>query len=215
MKYVPPIGGAANDSYIDGNPAGGIEGSPVPAAAIEDPQREIVQVINDAGLTPTDADLGQLSEAITALMTAGGSSIAALTDLNDTPANYTGQSEKLVAVNTAETAVEFIAAPITPEAWVAFDAAGVITASKNVTSVTKNATGDYTVNLAVTMASTSYAVLATNADSAAGGAASILVKQSGGSAVMTTTSFTLLCKNFNDAGQDPLLAFASVIGTTI
>ncbi|UHD45346.1 DUF2793 domain-containing protein [Aureimonas altamirensis] len=36
----------------------------MPAAAVEDPQREIVQVLLDRGFTPADDDLGQLSKAI-------------------------------------------------------------------------------------------------------------------------------------------------------
>jgi len=68
MKYVPPVGGADNDPYVDGNPSTGVEGSPVPAAAIEDPMREIVAVIEAAGLTQDPEDLTQLSAGITALI---------------------------------------------------------------------------------------------------------------------------------------------------
>jgi hypothetical protein len=39
-------------------------GSIPPAASIEFPQREIVNTISDAGLTPTDTDLNQLAKAI-------------------------------------------------------------------------------------------------------------------------------------------------------
>lgn len=50
--------------YIDGNQAAGIEGSIVPAAAVENPQRELVQLITDVGLqTPTAKDLTQVSYA--------------------------------------------------------------------------------------------------------------------------------------------------------
>lgn len=64
MKYAQPIGGAVNAPYVDANPVGGIEGSAVPAAAIEGPQREIVAVITGAGLVPDDGDLTQLRQAI-------------------------------------------------------------------------------------------------------------------------------------------------------
>ncbi|WP_085908469.1 hypothetical protein [Kiloniella majae] len=64
MKYVPPIGKVDDVGYVDGNPALGLEGDAVPAAALEHPMREIVQVIKDAGLTPETGDLKQLSEAI-------------------------------------------------------------------------------------------------------------------------------------------------------
>lgn len=65
MQYVPPVGGADNDPYIDGNPSSGVEGSAVPAAAIEHPMREIEAVIVAAGLTPDESQLDQLLRAIT------------------------------------------------------------------------------------------------------------------------------------------------------
>ena len=64
MKYQPPIGAAEDAPYIDANVPQGIEGSPVPAAAIEHPQREILNAIQQAGLTPDGADLTQLGQAI-------------------------------------------------------------------------------------------------------------------------------------------------------
>lgn len=67
MKYVPPIGGAANDPYVDVNPGAGIAGSLVSGAAIERPQREIVAVIAAAGIAPADGDLTQLLQAIRVL----------------------------------------------------------------------------------------------------------------------------------------------------
>lgn len=71
MKYNAPIGAAnPNDPYIDGNPGAGIEGSPVPAAALEHPMREIVKVITEAGITPDANDLTQLYQAIQALINA-------------------------------------------------------------------------------------------------------------------------------------------------
>lgn len=67
MKYAPPIGQEAQGEeahYIDGNPELGILGSPVPAAAIEQGQRELLHVIKQAGLTPSSEDLTQLFRAI-------------------------------------------------------------------------------------------------------------------------------------------------------
>lgn len=66
MLYNPPIGGAVNDPYVDANPGLGIDGSPVPAAAIEYPQRELLAVIQAAGLTPSNATLNQLLLALRA-----------------------------------------------------------------------------------------------------------------------------------------------------
>lgn len=70
MKYPHPIGAAENASYIDAVPAQGLEGSPVPAAAIEHPLREIVNVIEQAGLTPDGTDLTQLAQAVQAMIMA-------------------------------------------------------------------------------------------------------------------------------------------------
>lgn len=64
MLYNPPLGGGVNDPYIDGNPATGVEGSDVPAAAIEYPQREIINALTAAGLNPSNGDLTQLLQAI-------------------------------------------------------------------------------------------------------------------------------------------------------
>jgi hypothetical protein len=90
MKYVQPIGGAANDPYVDANPSGGIEGSPVPAAAIEHPMRELAALISDAGLTPTDADLTQVAKAIKTIFQKAASISAAASGTADAiTANYT------------------------------------------------------------------------------------------------------------------------------
>jgi hypothetical protein len=65
MKYEQPFGlSDPNASYTNGNPSTGTMGSIPPAASIENPQREIVNTIADAGIPPTDADLHQLAKAI-------------------------------------------------------------------------------------------------------------------------------------------------------
>ena len=54
MKYNQPYGVSdPNAPYINGNPTTGTMGSIPPAASIEYPQREIVNVISNGGLTPT------------------------------------------------------------------------------------------------------------------------------------------------------------------
>lgn len=58
--------------YIDGNRAAGIVGSYPPAKVFNQLQREVLNVIEGAGLTPTAANLSQLYEAILALIAAGG-----------------------------------------------------------------------------------------------------------------------------------------------
>lgn len=64
MDYVQPLGGAAGAPYVDANPALAIEGSAVPAAAIEHPQREIMAVIAGVGMAGSGSDLTQLKQAI-------------------------------------------------------------------------------------------------------------------------------------------------------
>jgi hypothetical protein len=83
MQYNGPLDQPSNPNapYIDGNPAAGIEGSIVPAAMCEFPQREIVEVINQANLrgytdftgtacpSPSNADLTELRKAIEGFIT--------------------------------------------------------------------------------------------------------------------------------------------------
>lgn len=65
MKYVKPLNETdENAGYTNADPAHGIKGSTVPAAAIEMPQREIVAAIVAAGLVPSGENGGQLAQAI-------------------------------------------------------------------------------------------------------------------------------------------------------
>ncbi|MGV2049007.1 hypothetical protein ACQZ48_02865 [Agrobacterium sp. 22-209-1] len=71
MQYNPPFGSAdPNAPYKDRNTAAGEAGSRVPAAAIEDPQREIMAVIAAGGIAPSKEDLTQLLQAIQQLISA-------------------------------------------------------------------------------------------------------------------------------------------------
>lgn len=65
MKYQPPVGATDPDApYVNRNLASGTQGSRVPAEAIEDTQREIVNAIIQSGQTPDEADMLQLWKAI-------------------------------------------------------------------------------------------------------------------------------------------------------
>ena len=64
MQYNAPYGGNVDSSYVDGNPPFGIEGSIIPAAAIELTQREIVNFILKSQLAPTNSDPNQLSRSV-------------------------------------------------------------------------------------------------------------------------------------------------------
>lgn len=64
MEYnAPPGSQDPNAPYVNGIP-GVQKGSPVNANAVEYPQREILNVITAAGLTPTNNELDQLLQAI-------------------------------------------------------------------------------------------------------------------------------------------------------
>lgn len=65
MKYYPPYGSADPDaSYVDKDVPGAVRGSAVPAKAIENPQRELVDLLVKSGLVPADGL--QLSQAVQA-----------------------------------------------------------------------------------------------------------------------------------------------------
>lgn len=65
MKYVPPYGVSDPEaSYINGDPTIGRQGSIPPAAAFENPMREIVAVITKNNIVPSDADLMQMTKGI-------------------------------------------------------------------------------------------------------------------------------------------------------
>jgi hypothetical protein len=63
MKYQAPWGVSdPNAGYVNGNPQTGVQGSIPPAASIEYPQREVVNLINSSNITPADNDLFQLAK---------------------------------------------------------------------------------------------------------------------------------------------------------
>ena len=81
MDYAPPIGQEAQGEaaiYIDGNPEAGIEGSAVPAKAIEPGMRELIHLIRFAGLTPSGTDLEQVRKAIGVLIESASPGLATL-----------------------------------------------------------------------------------------------------------------------------------------
>lgn len=65
MEYNPPYGSVDPDApYVDRSTPNAIQGSKIPAKAAEHPQREIVAVIEAAGLTPDGDDTTQLLQAL-------------------------------------------------------------------------------------------------------------------------------------------------------
>ncbi|MCJ2108020.1 DUF2313 domain-containing protein [Methylobacterium sp. E-041] len=76
VLYNPPTGSTdPNAPFVGKNTAAGTQGSKVPAAAVEYTQREIVAAIIAAGLSPTNADLSQLSQAIRGLSTTSSKAV--------------------------------------------------------------------------------------------------------------------------------------------
>ena len=64
MEYNEPWGANTNDPYFNGIPSLGIEGSVIPAEAVENPQREIVRFIQQNDMLPTNEDLNQLGRGV-------------------------------------------------------------------------------------------------------------------------------------------------------
>lgn len=109
MKYHPPFGSADPDApYVDKNVPGAVRGSAVPAAAIELPQREIVDFIDKAGLTPTD-DNYQLAQAVQSgkvnYAAAGGTANALTANLSPAPTSLTVGMNLNLLVSTVNTGV--------------------------------------------------------------------------------------------------------------
>ncbi|WP_028586659.1 hypothetical protein [Desulfocurvus vexinensis] len=108
MQYVPPLGAEADAAYVDAQPALGIEGSVVPAAAIEHPQREILDVIEAAELEPDGATLTQLRAAIMAL---AGAEVGAHATRTDNPHAVTAAQALAVPLAGPATLTGAYAAP--------------------------------------------------------------------------------------------------------
>jgi len=65
VKYVQPYGiSDPNASYINGDPSIARQGSIPPAAAFENPMRELVHIITDSNLVPSDTDLEQCAKGM-------------------------------------------------------------------------------------------------------------------------------------------------------
>lgn len=68
MEYIKPLNDDAYPerlgAYVNANPSLGTPGSTVPGEALQHTMTEIINAITAAGLTPDDADLTQLTQAI-------------------------------------------------------------------------------------------------------------------------------------------------------
>lgn len=85
------------------------------------------------------------------------------------------------------------------QAWVNFNGTGTVAirGSKNVSSITDNGTGDYTVNFTTAMADANYSALMTNARSAG-----VVAGINDTAAAPTTTALRLYAQNLAGAATD-------------
>lgn len=93
MKYQAPYGSPDPDApYVDRDTPGATSGSKVPAKAIEHVQREMVAVLERAGLVPSEGDLQQIARAMRSVAlnrrVAGGTATALTLTLDPVPASY-------------------------------------------------------------------------------------------------------------------------------
>jgi hypothetical protein len=109
MQYNQPYDQASNPNapYVNGNPASGVQGSIIPAAAVEYTQREIVALIQAGGLTPANGDLSQAAKAVQSgklnYAVAGGSANALTATLNPAPDTLTAGLEVTLSISTTNT----------------------------------------------------------------------------------------------------------------
>ena len=64
MMLPTPYGTPDDSPYVNGDPSRGVQGSIPPAAAFEQPQRELVGVIEKSGFTTSDTNLLQMAYAV-------------------------------------------------------------------------------------------------------------------------------------------------------
>lgn len=107
MEYNEPFGRNTNDPYVDGNPSLGIEGDIIPAAAVEYPQREIVNFIEQSAFLPSNEDLNQLGRSVQLdLVNYGidfGTVNAMAVTLNPAPITYRAGLKIFILVEVANT----------------------------------------------------------------------------------------------------------------
>ena len=94
------------------------------------------------------------------------------------------------------------------KAWVNFNGTGTVAirGSGNVSSITDNTTGTYTVNFATAMPDANYSMLATSG----GTSASIGVRIDNPTNITTTTAGPFLCLNNSFASQDALFVNVAI-----
>jgi hypothetical protein len=92
-------------------------------------------------------------------------------------------------------------------AWVNFDGTGTVAirASGNVSSITDNGVGDYTINLATALTDANYSLALACRNEIVAGDLAINVKQG---TTPTASSARIQCTRFNNGDRDPAFVYA-------
>lgn len=133
MKYIGPRDNPATEGtpyppYVNGDRQAGIKGSIPDGRVFEHLQREIEYVITQAGLTPDEATLTQLHQAITAIAGGGGGG-GLVSVVHDETLTGTGVDEatKLSVIQATETQRGAVELATADEARALADAVRAIT----------------------------------------------------------------------------------------
>jgi len=125
-------------------------------------------------------------------------------------ANVLGTSPTLTTptINSAQVATVSGSAPLyMARAWVNFNGTGTVAirSSGNVTSITDNGTGDYTVNFTTAMSDTSYSPVGVGTNGTGDGTSMV-----NSSTAPTTSAWRTNCKVFGSTQFDPTYAYIAV-----
>jgi len=135
----------------------------------------------------------------------------------DAPITLTGPTLTTPTINSAQVATVSGTAPIYMcRAWVNFNGTGTVAirGSGNVSSITDNGTGDYTINFTTAMPDANYAVATHNVSVAAVALDGSYPFTIAGGAVSqqapTTGGFRMATQNVGGTGHDPQYVSATV-----
>lgn len=103
------------------------------------------------------------------------------------------------------------------KAWVNFaGSTGTINNSFNVSSITRNGTGDYTISFTTAMPNANYVTTGMQADGTAGGSNPYLFGFSAGAygktVSITTTSIRMYSTSYNNTPYDAISNFVAILG---
>lgn len=98
--------------------------------------------------------------------------------------------------------------PSAAKAWVAFDAAGTITASYNIASVVRNSTGNYTITFTTAFSSVNYVPLGTNGSIAGAGVPSLVWSTS----LLSASTCRVIAQISGGAATNPERSFFAFFG---